>query len=1447
MADPGKKLVGVLLDRLYATLVNGPLMSCRPHSSRQRIDLFQLTKLRGLQPAGVMAALLGEARSAKLLAPSETPEANGESGAKPNGDELRGLIAKLRTITEDARTYEEDTGTQALFLGFPLLNLPPESSIGSARAKKRILAPIAFIPLRITIKATRPAAVTLEAIGEGADLVVPNAALLAWVQRMTGKDLGEVFADDEGKDPWREINELVQAVTRALELPTPPALSPGGELAATPRSDADDSKQPSILASAVIGLFPAAKQGLLTDLQALHDGEPAVGPIESFLKAGTDLGVHRDTAAERQPETTTSLAGSERCVSQVDPCQARAVHLARKVKGLVIHGPPGTGKSQTITNIIGDHLANGERVLFVCDKRTALDVVAYRLNHLGLGSLCAVVHDARRDQRDLYRGVREQLDTLVETHGRPGAVAELGQVDSEITRIHGELTQFERALSERPGGVEPSFHELVGAGFALRSPLALATGPELRDVALSQLLPLESAVKEAMERGAAVEYPNNPWKGALQGALEIFLSRPFPEWEARLARAVEAARKVDTTRSEHSVPFAKEGDTASEGAARAELGGLVNAALALTEPARLAQWLTAARATVNAGNAEVEAAAPHVQLVSTPADGELALAASQGLSAAELTPWLGKLSSYLQVARRWYVVFLFGRRRAAREVVERFGLSLAEETATRVSNYLRRLRARHVVESLTARLLGTGNEGATDATLINTVAEHAAIFRVVRLLDESAALRQSADNIRTTLANSENKGVVARSLVGDLARGQAIAELERALHDVQLLSEPTQREVIAAARRGEPTAYVVEAWAQALSSVEGLLRINDLLEGTGPVVAELVRNLLDEGATPENAWTVVQAAAIKAEIGRRLQTDRALLATDGDRVQSAHQRYRDLNGRRRELVRDLAHHVWVTRQRERLLAATGSRLNTAGAEIRRRLVTRGERAMRVRQMIGAGSGIEGGDPLFDLRPVWMASPDVVAQLFPREAVFDVVIFDEASQCRLEEALPVLLRAKRVVIAGDPKQLPPTRFFESAVTQSQEQESETEQELFETRQADVEDLLAAALNLSVEQAYLDVHYRSSNSDLIHFSNQNFYESRLQAIPAHPSAKAGLPPLRLIPVSGVYDKRANPREALEVVKVVKRLLADERPPSIGIACFNLAQRDEIVEALDRAAAEDPNFGTRLAEARARKGSASFEGLFVRNLENVQGDERDHMIISTTYGPDPSGRFYRRFGPLGQAGGGRRLNVLVTRARQMVHLVTSIPRAIYSSAAPLPPGTDPNGAWLLFDYLRYAEHLQQIYAEAQQRALANRALGQSACHVLDTKYPSELAAALGGHLRDEHGMSSWVHWGNDGFAVDTALIHPDRPDDVTIGLLCDGSRFAKAADRVQWDIFRAEVLESQKWRLLRLWSPQLFRNPVAAIARIKKSVDEWLAEEAAKKAAASKEQPLDARLLN
>jgi hypothetical protein len=304
--------------------------------------------------------------------------------------------------------------------------------------------------------------------------------------------------------------------------------------------------------------------------------------------------------------------------------------------------------------------------------------------------------------------------------------------------------------------------------------------------------------------------------------------------------------------------------------------------------------------------------------------------------------------------------------------------------------------------------------------------------------------------------------------------------------------------------------------------------------------------------------------------------------------------------------------------------------------------------------------------------------------------------------------------------------------------------------------------------------------------------------------------------------MYEKRANIAEAEKVCQIVRDLLKRAEPPSIGIACFNITQRNAIVDALEDLAAEDADFSKALAAARERRSSSAFEGLFVKNLENVQGDERDHIIISTTYGPDAKGRFYRRFGPLGTAGGGRRLNVLVTRARDEVHLVTSIPQTVYRNLPPIPAGQTPGGAWLLFSYLVYAERLAELYDQSHRMLEREQSTDDPAVTVRKNRFPSNFANQFAHRLHDEHKIGSDVHWGNDGFCIDVAMHHPERPEDVTIGVLCDLNRFEQAADPVEWEIFRTAVLEAQGWTFSRVWTPHFFRDRFGVTGSVLKDAE-------------------------
>ena len=1542
MAEEQNKILTRMLERLFAGLLNGPNLNCRPHSSRQRIDFIQLAKLQDAIPEAALRQLLGpegrvrlEARATAVTrskkpdkksrreqskrkpdagAEAEAPlDAASDPAPAPRDEPIaepeeltpaerarleawndqQSLIRKLGILAEEARTYEQDTGVQVLNLGFPLLSLPPGSGLAKT---KRVLAPLAFIPVTITIGSGATPAIEIARSGAGDDIVVPNTALLAWLDRQAG---GLQEFDTDPGSAWEEIAAIVQKIAGNLKLPLPqpfgdlnpapitsprrkgaapdaaesvatesaaaesvstesvatesaaevdePAASPTTRaepspelleklrLEAPPRTDADEAG-PRIVSAAVLGLFPMNNHGLLRDTQAMLAGDALGGPVQSFLAAGVSFDEQGDepfepaAAGRRRPR----LFANERLVSACDPCQSRAVQLARECRGLVIHGPPGTGKSQTITNIIGDHLARGERVLMVCDKRTALDVVANRLEHLGLGSLCALVHDPQRDQRELYRALREQLEGLTELRTSERAEKRLAKIDGELQTLHGELTDYWSLLMESPGG-GPSFHELAGRWMSLPAPEVTLDSQTLSAVSLDELEGHEREVHNILRRGAEGGYAQT-WNDAAGLTLPEFLSRPTQELQRSLAACATAARQADATLDPLIPPFGADADLATQATARAPFLAEIRELLQLLDSTTLRRWGQQNPKTRLALAGRLMEAAPFLgTLRDGPLDPELQLVArSDQPDVRAITQQLGTLELYLEAASKWYGVLYFQRRSQAAQVLARYGLPLNATSAEQLRTFLQRLRARIVLKSLVTELRDAPRGGgeAPEAELDRLFAGLEKLTALFDRAEREPGLRGLAPILAAACGDSVQMPGLLTGLEKSPARANALqklaAELVRArLFDPAWLSA-RQREWSG----GSAAAVLIGELETKLRSLENVLRMRDELAKLPATLAAGLREVLSGGLAADEGFAVLTRGSLAGLLATRVRENTLLHALDAQHLSGNFERYAQLEAEKRVMARDSILHRWTSRQQERLLVSTGSRLNSQGADLRRRLTIRGERALRLRQVIAIGQEIEGGDPLFDLRPLWMASPETVAQIFARQPLFDVVIFDEASQCRLEEALPILTRAKRVVIAGDPKQLPPTRFFESAIASSEEPEIESEQDLFEVHQGEIEDLLSAALSIDIQQSYLDVHYRSRNADLIAFSNEQFYGGRLQAIPGHPSNHARFAPITLYRAGGIYDERSNPVEAEQVCRIVRDLLRRAEPPSIGIACFNLTQRDLIVEKLNALALDDAEFARKLAAARVQRSADCFEGLFVKNLENVQGDERDHIIISTTYGPDAQGRFYRRFGPLGRAGGGRRLNVLATRARQEVHLVTSIPREIYLNLPEIPGDQSPGGGWLLFAFLAYAERMAEAYEEAhelrEETESAPETMITPQVQVRPTRFPSAFAVHLAEHLVEDRQIGSDVHWGNDGFCVDLALHHPHRADDVTIGVLCDGTRYLPAEDPVEWDLFRALVLESQGWKLHRLWTPHFFRDPQREIDVLEERVDDYLDDE-------------------
>ncbi len=451
-----------------------------------------------------------------------------------------------------------------------------------------------------------------------------------------------------------------------------------------------------------------------------------------------------------------------------------------------------------------------------------------------------------------------------------------------------------------------------------------------------------------------------------------------------------------------------------------------------------------------------------------------------------------------------------------------------------------------------------------------------------------------------------------------------------------------------------------------------------------------------------------------------------------------------------------------------------------------------------------------------LRPCWLVSPGAASQLFPLEhGLFDLVIFDEASQCPVEQAIPAIYRGKNLLVSGDEKQLPPTMFFSAGTELEEDEVEESEMQADDNpaeaqrrreRRAEEEslmacsDLLEAAIG-KLKQLYLCVHYRSDHPALIEFSNRAFYKGQLEAPPARTISIAGARPVEYHAVNGEYADRTNLDEGREIVALLKRFWSlAAGVPTIGVVTFNQAQRELIEDLVEKECQNDEWFNLRFTEERDRKESNQDVGFFVKNLENVQGDERDVMLFSTTFGKDAQGRFYRRVGPVGIVGGHRRLNVAITRAKKQIIIVGSMPIEQIANRS-IEVGNQRTPAGYLQLYLSYAQAISAGDEKESRRILDNLSPPAGSLNpIASNETPLEASIRT---VVERWGLSVERGVGETGFRIDLAVRHPDPNRGYLLGIECDdGAWFGDRTARVR-SVWRPSVLQRRGWRLHRIWS--------------------------------------------
>jgi hypothetical protein len=424
-----------------------------------------------------------------------------------------------------------------------------------------------------------------------------------------------------------------------------------------------------------------------------------------------------------------------------------------------------------------------------------------------------------------------------------------------------------------------------------------------------------------------------------------------------------------------------------------------------------------------------------------------------------------------------------------------------------------------------------------------------------------------------------------------------------------------------------------------------------------------------------------------------------------------------------------------------------------------------------------------GRAVQELKPCFMMGPQAVGQfLKPGVLEFDIVVMDEASQLKPEEAIGAIARGKQLIVVGDPKQLPPTGFFSRQNPAADGDDSDQQ-----TAAEDAESILDVCMGHFHPVRTLRWHYRSRHESLIAFSNHYFYKDRLFVFPSpYPKGKAlGLQ--YIFVARGVYENQMNKVEALRVIEAIVDHVCTRPDDSLGVVTLNIKQRDLIAELWEERRKCVPQ-----AEEFDRRWASEGMGLFFKNLENVQGDERDCILISTTFGKPPIANVVRQyFGPISRQGGWRRLNVLFTRARKSIGLVTSMqPEDIIDDSS------TPDGTKALRNYLEYAR---------------SGILPQESKTGLEPESDFEVSVI---DLIESWGYLVTPQLGVAGFRIDIAVKHPLYPSAYLAAVECDGATYHSGASVRDRDRIRQEILEGLGWKnkIWRIWSSDWFRNPVA-----------------------------------
>ncbi len=1045
-------------------------------------------------------------------------------------------------------------------------------------------------------------------------------------------------------------------------------------------------------------------------------------------------------------------------VVPADSSQAVVVEEALHRRNLVVQGPPGTGKSQTITNIIAAAVHSGQSVLFVAEKTAALSVVHDRLSRAGLGPLCLEMHSRKANKRDVLKSLDEALRLSAATTS--GA-----SVGPRLTSCRDKLNAWSQTIHRPIGQSGRTAFHIMGRQLQLR-----ADGVRLPTERLDHLAewPAErlNEVESAVDLGAAVvtKLGVTPCQHAFYGT-KLQVQDPFEI--QRLIDTLDEAIQVLTTLSArlnylHST-FVGEGS-----ACLADASALVRTfrhLLTVPAPTRFAlgdeMWIDELDKISNVIEYGQRSAA---------LDAEINVLFEPAAWTFDPAP----LSTTFKLYGRTFFGRLGRRYKEARAALRRICRNRPPSAVAELIGLVRKLEnAQAARQSL--------------ATMLPSV-----LSALRPIFADSEPRWQEAHSLLawTRAAHSEVGGrqiITLAARAPDLAPyANYAAELEhsaqKAEHIFKKLCQTIDPDFDTVFGSNDlqrvPVGRLLEklsSWRTHISAANEWVAARDALAKLRDAGFNVIAEGLSAGRVrPADARPVADLLIAEALWRRATRENPELMVIDGTERSDCVAEFRQLDERRIQVARQEVLESYLSRR-------PGGHHGDMGiirAEIGKK---RGHRA--VRKLID-----EAGTAVQRLKPIFLMSPLSVAQFIsPGRLSFDLLVIDEASQIAPEDALGVVARAKQIVVVGDHHQLPPTNFFKTVSAGGEQDDDGEEATTTATRPGHYESILTLARSRGMSERMLAWHYRSRHPSLIALSNQECYAGRL-LLPPSPYVQTTEFGLSLIPTPrGFYDRGGTSRDLVQAEEVAKAIAEQIRKfpnKSLGVACLSAQQRDAVDDMIDK-------IGLR-AEVEAF--SPRSERLFVKNLEAVQGDERDVIFISIGYGVAPGqSRPFLNFGPVSRDGGERRLNVLASRAREKCIVFSSI------TAADIPAEVPVRGTRMLRALLHFAE---------------TGKLGAGTVTGGDFESPFEEAVSRA--IR-EAGYAVHAQVGVSSFRIDLGVVNRARPGEYLLGVECDGATYHRARSARDRDRLRQEVLEGLGWRLYRIWSTDWFRNPAKETSRL------------------------------